>query len=476
MSDFLSQFENKSDARPSAPLHAQPEPPAPSPSYTQELPQLQPQQTHQQMQTQESPRFQTQPVDHRRPVATGRGIKAVEHRVEVDPDYQRSRLRRRILIVAAVVAVALIAVLVWHFSRLVEVPDFAGKQLSEAQTFARDNNVELEVTEEYRLDVDKGLILSQGVEAGKTITQGSTLALTASLGPDPSEHLELPDFATMKRSAAEAWIAQWRADNLRIVQEYSDTVEKDGFLRLEFRTNELSADNYRRSDYATLYYSKGAETFEKNITVPNFANKTRADVETWVATNSLKLTIEEEDSDTIAAGLIISQSIKAGEKVAKHDGFAIVVSLGKAIIVPNFANYTAETAAGAAGQVPIKLETRFSPDVPYGQLIWQSVASGTRLKPDELETVTVIYSEGRPYLKDYRGTSEGELPATFFRDYTSKGANVSYDIVYVDSYEPKGTIVGMSDYSRFIPLDFYVVIQVSLGNLTPPAPEPPTTP
>lgn len=460
MSDFLSQFENKPDARPQPQSQQQPQSRLQAQGQTQELPPLQ---------------SQTLDTDMMRPVATGGGIKAVEHHVEVDPDYKRSKLRRRVLIIAAVLAVVLIAVLAWHFSRLVEVPELTGKPLAEAQTFANAKGIELEVTEEYRLDADKGFILEQDIEAGKTITKGSTLALIVSKGPDPNERLALPDFSTMKRSAAEQWITQMRADNLRLVQEYSESVPKDEFLRIEFRTNELNAENYKRSDYATLYYSKGAEVFEKNIAVPDFATKTRSDVESWAATNSLNLTIEEADSDTIPADGIISQSIKAGEKIAKHDAFSVTVSLGKAIIIPNFANYTVETAAGAAGELPVILETRFSLDVPYGQLIWQSIASGTRLLPDKLKPVTVVYSEGRPYLKDYRGTSEGELSATFFKDYINKGANVTYDIIYVDSSDPKGTIVGMSDYSRFIPLNFYVVISVSRGNLSPPAPIAPAT-
>jgi serine/threonine-protein kinase len=400
-----------------------------------------------------------------------RGIRAVEHRVEVDPSYRRSKIRRRILIAGIALAVALIATSFWYFSRLVEVPNLVGKQLSEAQVFSRNEEVDLEITEESSLDVDSGVVLGQGVEAGKTITKGSTLSLIVSRGPDPNEHLILPDFATMNRLAAEQWIAKIRADNLRVVIEFSDTVAKDEFLRIEFRSNDVDADNYRRSDYATLYYSKGAETFEKNITVPNFAKKTRADVESWAATNGIRLTVEEIDSDTIEAGFIISQSVTAGEKLAKNDEFGISVSLGKAIVIPNFANYTVETAAGAAEQVPIVIETRFNPNVPYGQLIRQSIPSGTRLLPGEVKPVTVVYSEGRPYLKDYRGTSEGDLPAAFFRDYTAKGATVTYELRYVDSFEPKGNIVSMSDFSRFIPMEYHVVIDVSKGNLTPP-PEP----
>jgi serine/threonine-protein kinase len=400
------------------------------------------------------------------------GIQPVGHHVEVDPNYRRKQLLRAIIIVVAVIAIATLAFLIWHFARQVAMPELVGKPIATAQTFSRDYDIELEVTQEYDRDTDQGVILAQGVPAGNTISKGSTLALTVSRGPDPDELLALPDFSTMKRNAAERWIQDNRADNLRLVQEYSDTVADGDFLRLEFRGNDVTAENYRRRDYATLYYSRGAEVFEKNITVPDFTGKMRGDVESWAQTNSLKLTVEEADSDTVAVGGVISQSVKAGEKVAKQDEFSVTVSLGKPIIVPNFANYTAATAAGAAGQVPVVVETRFHSSVAYGYFVSQSLPAGTRLLPGDERTVTVVYSEGRPYLKDYRGSSEGDLPAAFFNDYTAKGANVTYELHYVDSSEPKGSVVGMSDFSRFIPLKFHVAIDVSLGNLpAPPSPE-----
>jgi serine/threonine-protein kinase len=398
------------------------------------------------------------------------GIEAVEHPVKVDPGYRRKRLLRAMIIVVSVLVLAALAVLIWHISRLVEVPELVGEPLSAAQTFCRDNGLELDVTEEYSMEAERGVILSQDVPAGENTTKGSVLALVVSGGPDPDERLVLPDFSKMKRTEAEQWISEMRADNLRLVQEFSDTVEAGGFLRLEFR-GEVDAENYRRRDYATLYYSKGAEVFEKNITVPDFTDKMRGEVESWAQSNDLELTVEEADSDTVALGNVISQSVEPGEKLAKRDAFTVTVSLGKPRIVPDFSAYTAQTAPGAAGQIPVIVETRFHESISYGRFISQSLASGTRLAPDDDRQVTVVYSEGRPYLKDYRGTSEGDLPATFFNDYTSKGAAVTYELRYVDSYEPKGTVVGMSDFSRFIPMKFHVVIDVSRGNLTPP-PEP----
>ncbi|MDR1014263.1 MAG: PASTA domain-containing protein [Coriobacteriales bacterium] len=408
------------------------------------------------------------PVTPVAPASSAYGIRSLDHRVEVDKGYRRKRLVRAVVVMGAVVVFAALAFLAWYLMRLVEVPELVGKQVAEAQSFSNDSGIGLDLAEEYRLAEEEGTVLSQSVPAGEKLSKGSVLALAVSKGPDPDEALALPDFATLKRAAAEAWIQDMRADNLRLVQEYSDTVADGDFLRIEFRGNDVDAARYRRRDYATLYYSQGAEVFEKNITVPDFAGKMRSEVETWAQTNSLVLTVEEADSDTVEEGGVVSQSVAAGEKLAKKDAFSVTVSLGKAIIVPDFSAYTAETASAAAEGLPLVIETRFHPSVAYGRFVSQSLAAGTRLLPGDEATLTVTYSEGLPYLRDYRGTSEGDLPAAFFNDFATKGANVTYELRYVDSSESKGTVVAMDDHSRFIPLEFHVVIDVSKGNLKPP--------
>ena len=64
----------------------------------------------------------------------------------------------------------------------------------------------------------------------------------------------------------------------------------------------------------------------------------------------------------------------------------------------------------------------------------------------------------------------------FFDEYESKGANIYYSIYYVDSAEPKGTVVEMSTYGQFIPLESTIWIGISKGNLTTSLPDVPDTP
>src|SRR5699024_2809670 len=93
---------------------------------------------------------------------------------------------------------------------------------------------------------------------------------------------------------------------------------------------------------------------------------------------------------------------------------------------------------------------------------------------DTIPTVKVVYSEGRPYIRDLRGsTNEGELAKLFFEEFESKGANIYYEVYYCDSAAPKGQVVEMSTYGQFISIGSTVWIGISLGNLTEVIPEPP---
>ena len=105
--------------------------------------------------------------------------------------------------------------------------------------------------------------------------------------------------------------------------------------------------------------------------------------------------------------------------------------------VPNFADYTIESAGEIEG-ITASVKKQFSESAPYGSLISQSLEAGTFITDKEGDTtVKVVYSAGRPYLKSYFGTLEGQLAEDFYNDYKANGANITYTTYSVDSDEEK---------------------------------------
>ncbi|WP_112181541.1 MULTISPECIES: PASTA domain-containing protein [Paraliobacillus] len=384
----------------------------------------------------------------------------VGEELEFDPTYQKKK-RRKLLFIILGSTLAFIVMCVTYYNVVhAEVENFRDKPVSEARAWANTNDVAIELTEEYSADLEANRVISQSISEGKNIRKGKTLSIVSSLGPDPEEVIPLPDFSEMNQSDTELWIEEQQADNLKLVSEYSDKVESGSFIKLVIKDSEIDEVTYRRKDSAAVYYSKGEEVFEKNISVPDFSASTKEEVQQWADTNEIALTLEDKDSNTIEVGKVISQSVKAEEKIAKKDKMTVEISVGKAIVVPNFGELTMDEAASYPG-LTVTVKQKFQSKLSYGRLVSQSIEAGTKLTGEEAPAITVTYSEGRPFLADYRGVMEGDLPKLFYEDYQSKGAEIDYIVKYVESNEVKGTVVSMSKFNAFVSMDYTVEVRIS---------------
>lgn len=405
---------------------------------------------------------------HSTTVSRGSGI---GEEVEFDPTYQKKKRRKLLLIIIGATLALIISFITYYNVVHAEVEDFTDKPVSDARAWASKNDIEIDLTEAYSSEVEANRIISQGIDEGKNIRKGKTITLVSSLGLDPEESLPLPDFSEMNRFDAEDWIEEQQAGNLKLITEYSDKVESGSFIKLVIRDSELNEAEYRRKDSATVYYSNGEEVFEKNISVPDFSESTREDVQQWADTNEITLTLEEEDSNKIEVGKVLSQSVEAEEKLAKKDKMTVVISVGKATIVPDFGELTMDEAASYPGLM-VTVKQKFQSKLSYGKLVAQTIEAGTKLVGDVEPAITVTYSVGQPFLADYRGVLEGDLPGLFYEDYQSKGANVNYIVKYVDAPEVKGTVVSMSKFNAFVSMDYTVEVRVSNNTSVASTPNP----
>jgi beta-lactam-binding protein with PASTA domain len=389
-----------------------------------------------------------------------------EEMIETDPTFKNKQKKKYLLIGLSLIILSMVIFFTYYQLTHIMVPNFEAKELSEVREWTSENNIKLEVKQSYDFDKDVNSVIHQSVKNRK-IKKGSQLTVTASLGPDPQELLSLPTFKEFSLEEAKQWVKEHKADNLAIIEEYSESINAGEFIKFEMTNKDVKSDNYKRKDKAKLYYSKGKEVFEKDISMPDFANKSKEEVNEWAKKNDIHLKVEESDSDSVENGKVISQSISKGTKVAKKETLTVVISAGKASIVPDFSQFTSEEAEGKAGGFPVQIKQSFSDTVPYGRFISQSLEVGKKFsEKDAKPTIQVVYSIGKPFIKDLRNnTLEGDLPKIFFDEYQSKGANITYEVHYVDSSVTKGTVVQMSSYNEFIPINSIIQIGVSRGNI-----------
>jgi serine/threonine-protein kinase len=399
-------------------------------------------------------------IEKYRSPGTGPVITAPEHEVEVDRSYSKRKTLRTFLIAVTVIILALAGLYAFNIMNQVTLKNFVGTPLNDAKTWGISNKITIEVETHYSLEQENDHIISQNHAPGQTIQKGAVLTIQVSKGPDPDERLHLPNFTNMTSSQLSDWKTQHKATNANIMQEYSETIATGQYIRKEFNNTAVTESNYTRKDSLLIYISKGPAA--KNIEVPDFKEKAKAEVTAWAGKNDIETEFTEAASDKIPKDMVISQSISPGEKIAAQTKITITLSQGKTITIPNFSTLTKEEA-GAQSDIAVTVKTRYSATVPYGKLISQSQPAGKKLT-DETPKVTVIYSEGEPYIDNLVGKTEKDLQSYFF-DLTSKGANITYNVVYVDSSEPKGQVVWASPKSQFVGMTAHVTVHVSRENL-----------
>ncbi|MDQ0221780.1 PASTA domain-containing protein [Streptococcus moroccensis] len=381
---------------------------------------------------------------------------------EVDPTYKTKKATQKRALIAGVALAVLLALFLVYRMTHVAIPDFTGQTISEAREWGVKNRITLDMDQVFSLEQDVNHVISQSSKPKKRVRKGSTVLLTVSKGADPNELLVLPDFDKLSAQEAEEWINQHKAENLTLKKEFSETVEANQLISFEINASDVTVQDYKRGDKATVIYSRGKENLEKNIDVPDFTDKAKSEVDSWAKKHQIKVTYTDQASDSSAVGNIIAQSTAPNEKVAKKDAIEVFVSVGKGITVPNFATLTPEAAANANG-LTVTVHYQFNPTLRYGSLISQSIEAGKQLAEKESKNILVIYSQGTPYLKDIRGKKSSELAKYFFDEYQSRGAEVTYETYWVNSAEPRGTVVEQSDYEVPIPMNYHVYVGISNG-------------
>ena len=384
---------------------------------------------------------------------------AITEEMEIDPSYTKKQRRKYTMTI--VIGLGLMCLGVYGAYRIthVKMPDFSNKTLSDVTQWGVKNKLTIEPVQIFNLEKAANQIIEQPVKVGKYVAKGETLKFQVSKGANPDEVISLPDFKKLSEKEAESWLKEHQITNLRLQAEYDDKIKAGNFLSLELKEE---AEEFQRKDAGVLRYSKGKEVYKKNIVVPDFKGKQKTEIEAWAKSNEIEIVYKDVPSEELDIGTVMGQSVAAKEKITKKSKMTLDVSAGKPIKVPDFSQLTPEEA-GMMTKLTVLVKHHYSESVPYGQLISQSVASGEELTEKEASNITVVYSEGQPYLKDVTGETEGDLQKLFYDDYQSKGANIDYVVNYVNSEEKKGTVVSMSEFNTYVPLDYKVTVNVSLG-------------
>ena len=104
----------------------------------------------------------------------------------------------------------------------VTVEDFVKQDFSVVEAWGKKNKVEIIKTTKYDDKVLKDIVISQSIEAKKTVKEGESLTVVVSLG----KGVKVPDFTTMTDSDVDDWLKE-NATFVKVKEMYSN---EEGYI------------------------------------------------------------------------------------------------------------------------------------------------------------------------------------------------------------------------------------------------------
>lgn len=295
----------------------------------------------------------------------------LRHETPELPGRRRRQGRRAWAALAILLAVALTAVL-WYFragpGKRVTIPAVAGQTYEQALNSLREEGLTARRRNVYSDTVPSGSVVSTDPGGGGRVHPSRVVTVTVSRG---IEQVTVPDLSGL--SAQEA---RRRLGSARLVYReaavYSESVDEGRVV-----SQSVAADTAVNHDSAvTVTISKGRQP----IRVPNVVGKSEADANNAIRKAGLTVSRQEEHSDTVAQGVVISQDPSKGT-VHRGDSVTVVVSQGPELVdVPNVVDMRREEATTTLQNAGFQVQADNVFGGYFGIVRSQSPAAGTKAR------------------------------------------------------------------------------------------------
>ncbi len=200
----------------------------------------------------------------------------------------------------------------------VTVPDVSDMDQASARLALEDAGLVLgDIKEEYSDEVEEDFVIETSPKIGASVEAGDEIDLVISLG---EELFTLLDYEGQEY---ESVLEELRKEGFTIerTHEFSSEVAEGNIIS---QSIEPGAEVKPSETTLSFLVSDGNESY----TMRDLSGYTRKSVEDYAGQYGLALTVTEAYSDTIAEGLVVSQSIAGGSAFVSGDALSVVISLG----------------------------------------------------------------------------------------------------------------------------------------------------
>jgi len=267
----------------------------------------------------------------------------------------------------------------------IDIPNVKGMAEAEAEKKLNDAGFGVTVTQGYSDTVEVGKVVSQSPGANSLGNKGDTVTIVISQGPE-IKIVKVPNVLTMTKDVA---IQTIEASLLKVevIEDYSDTVAKDCVIAQSIPAETQVAEE----SVVTITVSLGV----KPIKVANVVGANKDAAVSTLQGLGLNVTVETDYSDTVAANVVISQSVAADTEVQKGSSIVLKVSLGaRPVNVANVvgSNKDAATAVLQTSGLNVLVTEEHSDTVAAGLVIRQDLGANTEVQKGS--NITIVVSKG----------------------------------------------------------------------------------
>ena len=269
--------------------------------------------------------------------------------------------------------------------------DFTNMSKFETEFYMKKNQLRYEFEDDFSKDIKKGNVVSQSIEAGKTVkVNDERIKITVSKGPE----IKVPDL----KGYSVTEITEWAIKNklkLNFSDKYDDSIKENNVISCNYETDSI----IEQGTVIKVVLSRGP------LKMPKF--KSLNDFYSWADKYEIKYEEKHEFNNSVDAGEVISYSYKTGEAIKNDDTIIVTISDGKKREVPNLKGLTKKEAINKLEKVGLNYSFVYKNSVEDKDIVLkQSISAGSEVSTGI--TVTVTLSNGKAESNDTKEVEKRE--------------------------------------------------------------------
>ena len=267
---------------------------------------------------------------------------------------------------------------------IIKIPDVVYKTEQDAVKILEGNELKASITYENSETIKAGLVISQSPGNGAEASAGDTVTLVVSKG---GTAFNMPNVVGMDENSARTLLTG-KGLSVTVAYEYSTSTAAGNVLKQSISAN--SSVNLGTAVQITV--SSGEELLQ----VANVVGMAQKDAANALKNQGFTVKVNENYSETVESGKVISQSPEAGSSQIKNTIVLLTVSKGKAPIeVPDVTGVSQSNAESTmkALKLNVSITKEYSETASYGSVISQDPPAGSKAYSGD--TVKLVICKGR---------------------------------------------------------------------------------